>query len=250
VGILVLAQPGETNLLNNRVDLTLVIDSPAAPPPGGFLPAPGAGLAAAAIAGPAAARFVQRRSSRKEDVRRRRGPRTISVIAVVLLAAGAAALLVPAPTSASFSDARQVPGPLNGVCVTCHTDPNGAPPLNAYGSDYFAERNATNGSVDWERFGALDSDADGYNNSVELAGGYLPGDPGSNPRTGMKYEGFTGSGITGLLTAGITLLALALLGIALGFRMLGARNRRLAEKEAEKVKTAQEEPSAGGAPKP
>jgi len=139
---------------------------------------------------------------------------------------------------------------LNVVCVTCHTDPNGAPALNAFGKDYRAERNATNGSVDWERLGALDSDGDGYNNSAELSGGYLPGDPGSNPRTGVKYEGFTGSGITGLLTAGLTLFVVALLGIALGFRMLAARNRRLAAKESEATEPPVEAAAKDGAPKP
>jgi hypothetical protein len=168
---------------------------------------------------------------------------------VVLVAAAVAAAIVPAPTGGSLQDAGAVPGPLEGVCQTCHANPNGGGPLNTFGTDYWAERNETNGSVDWNRLGQFDSDGDGYANAQEWNGSYLPGDAASNPGTGVKYGGYTPGGLSGVLTGLLVLLFISIIGAWLGYSSFRRRAARQAAKAADADKTDGGE-DTDGAPKP
>ncbi len=219
----VFAVPTEIILSNNERNITVEVPGPTAEPSPGFLPGFG-GLGALGAATLGAARLRHRRT-----LQNRRRPRGLAPALGILLLLGFAAALVPAPATSSFSDASNVPGPLNGVCQTCHTDPNGGGALNAFGIDYQAERNASGGNVNWTRLGAVDSDHDAYNNSVELAGSFLPGDPASNPATGVRYSYSDPALLTGLLAV----LAVSAVGVWLGVSMLKKRIARKAAEEAQ-----------------
>lgn len=239
-GILVQSNPAELNISNNRLTIRIQASGPPQDEPPVLLP--GVGGAAAALALGAAA--GSRRKGKRPRPERARPPRSrqAQAVAVALLAAGLAAALIPAPAGARLQDAGVLPGPLNGVCATCHTDPNGGADLNAFGRDYGTELNRSGGAVNLTRLGALDSDGDGFDNAQEWNGGYLPGDAASNPSTGVRYAGFTGQGITSAAVAGIVLVVVSLLGAWLGFFMLQRRNQRLAARAgAARTKGEEEE---------
>lgn len=80
-------------------------------------------------------------------------------------------------------------------CTMCHTS---APALNAYGEDLaqqMAEASQTSAGFDAAlptalmAVESLDSDADGWSNAEEIAGGSLPGDDSSQVASGMCQEG-------------------------------------------------------------
>jgi hypothetical protein len=176
--------------------------------------------------------------------RDRRGATTaVKALVVSLLAVALAFAALPPAALGGLDDARQVPGPLNGVCQTCHMDPNGGAALNAFGADYADAYNQSGGAVNWSELGAKDSDSDGYKNSDEWSASYLPGDNKSNPGTGVKYGGFGGGDVANVATGAVALFALSLFGIYVGFRMLRKRNARVAKKEA--AAAAQEPPDSG-----
>jgi mono/diheme cytochrome c family protein len=242
VAKVVLSQPSESNLLNNELNVTLTVAKPQETPLPPLLPGFGGLLAAVALgAGAWKGRPPRERPSN------RRSKKAAAGAMALLLTAALAAAVVPAPTGASLQDAGAVPGPLNGVCQTCHTNPNGGGPLNAFGGDYWAERNATNGSVNWSRLGLLDSDGDGTNNADEWNASYLPGDAGSNPGTGVKYGGFTPGGLSGILTGLLVLLLISIVGAWLGYSSFRRRAARQAAKEAD---GAQNAAGHDAAPKP
>jgi hypothetical protein len=231
----VLSQPLEANLVNNELNVSLVVPDRPAPPPPSLLPGfAGPVCAAALVAG-----AMARRGSRGKRPPRPQG-RAAAVAVGLLVTAGFTAAWIPGPTSASLDDAAKVPGPLEGVCQTCHMDPNGGGPLNPFGADYWSQRNETAGNFDWTRLGALDSDGDGYPNAREWNDSYLPGDPDSNPSTGRKYQGFAPGGVSGLVAALLALLFLTVAGVWLGFSMF---RRRAARHEAASQKAAVEAPA-------
>jgi hypothetical protein len=221
---LVLSAPEEHNLTNNVRHVEVHVTGKPAPEPPVFLPGLGGAAAAAGLGAAAAAR---RGGKREGPPRGRTGIAVVVVLAVALAVAA-----TPSPAGARLEDAGLIPGPLTGVCQTCHTDPNGGPGLNAFGRDFAKEANATGGPVDLERLAALDSDGDGYGNEAEWSDGYLPGDAASNPTTGVRYSGFSGSGVTSAAAATLALIALSLFGGWLGYTMLKRRNTRLAARAA------------------
>jgi len=234
----VLAVPYEFDRTNNEANLTVEVQGPAGAPPPVFLPGPGAALALAALAPAALTRC-----------RSKRAPRRIRALALGLLVSGAlAAALLPAPGQGSLEESSRVPGPLSGVCQACHVNADRGGPLNPFGRDYLQEKNATGGAANWTRLEALDSDADGFSNREELEGSYLPGDPASNPRTGVKYTALGAVGIASLLTGALALLAVSLAGVWLGYSMLARRNAGRAR--AERSKETPSDEDAGSAPKP
>ena len=240
----VLAVPAELILTNNEANISITVSGAAGPSSPVFLPSlGGAGaLAAAAAAGALRKRAPARGPPRSTT----RGGRAKAAAFACLVGVGLAAAMVPAPGAASFDDTGRVPGPLTNVCQTCHLDAAAGGPLNGFGADYLAERNATGGAVNWTRLGALDSDADGALNGDEWNDSYLPGDPASNPRTGVRYSGFGGAGVTGILTGVVAVVAVSGAGVGLGFYMLKKRNARRA------AAASPEQPAreGAGAPEP
>jgi hypothetical protein len=73
-----------------------------------------------------------------------------------------------------------IPGPLNGKCEACHSGAS----LDDYGEDFGS---ISGHSSDPQRaidlIANMDSDGDGYINSVELKKGTFPGDPDSFPKS-------------------------------------------------------------------
>lgn len=232
----VLAVPAEFDLTNNEANLTVEVQDIPVPPAPVFLPGLGPAAAVAALTP-----GLWRRRGAKDRPRRK------AALAVsILIACALAAALLPAPGQASLEESSGVPGPLSGVCLTCHLNADRGGPLNSFGADYWVEKNSSGGAVNWTRLGAMDSDRDGFGNGDELAGAYLPGDPGSNPGTGVKYAGLGAEGIASLLTGLLALVAVSLAGVWLGYSMLGRRNARRARKEAE----GQASPQGAAAPAP
>jgi hypothetical protein len=236
----VLAFPQELILTNNLANVTVNVTAAPGEQPPSFLP--GFGGAGAAVAGSGAAAWRRRQGG----ARQKRPRKAAAGAGLLLLAFGLAAAIAPAPSAATVADASAMPGPLSGVCQTCHVSPQGGGPLNPFGADYKAEQNQTGGAVDWVRLGGLDSDRDGTSNQVEWQGSYLPGDPNSNPQTGIRYSGFGGGGVSGLVTGLVALLVISLAGVGLGFWML---NKRIARKAAE-AEEASAKDEAPPAPKP
>lgn len=217
----VLASPSELILTNNQQNVTVSVPAPAAPPEPTFLPGFEGLAAVGAVAGAARARGASRP--------RLRHPNAAKAALALLLVAGLGAALLPAPTVADVGDASALPGPLNGVCAACHSDPAGGGPLNPFGTDYWAARNQS-GGVNWSALGALDSDRDSMSNGDELEQSYLPGDPNSNSRTGIHYSRSGGGGVSGILTGLGAIATVSLIGVGLGFYMLKKRNARKAAK--------------------
>ncbi len=65
-------------------------------------------------------------------------------------------------------------------CGTCHVNPGGGGPRNAFGKDY-AKVGIKAGDKYTKDLGAMDSDKDGFSNDREFSAGTNPGDPGSKP---------------------------------------------------------------------
>ncbi len=232
----VLSVPSEFDLTNNEANLTVEVQAVPVPPAPVFLPGPGAAAAFAALA-PGVWRKGRAKPPR---------PRKTTLAVALLAGCALAAALLPAPGQASLEESSRVPGPLSGVCLTCHVNADRGGPLNPFGADYWAERNATGGAVNWTRLEAKDSDGDGFANGEELNGSYLPGDPGSNPRTGVTYAGLGAEGIASLLTGLAALVVVSLAGVWLGYSMWARRNARRARKEA----AVSVGPDADGPPAP
>jgi hypothetical protein len=78
-----------------------------------------------------------------------------------------------------------IPGPLNGKCEACHSGNS----LDAYGDDFGS---VSDHSSDPQRainlIANVDSDGDGYINSIELSEGTFPGDASSYPKSSNSYE--------------------------------------------------------------
>ena len=68
----------------------------------------------------------------------------------------------------------------NFSCGTCHVNPGGGGPQNAFGKDY-AKVGMKAGDTYTKDLSAMDSDKDGFSNDREFAAGTHPGDPGSKP---------------------------------------------------------------------
>jgi hypothetical protein len=91
-----------------------------------------------------------------------------------------------------------IPGPLHGKCEACHSGKS----LDFYGEDFGS---VSGHSSDPQRainlIANLDSDGDGYTNSIELGEGTFPGDPGSYPKSSRNGEAqFLPIALIGLLS--------------------------------------------------
>lgn len=81
-----------------------------------------------------------------------------------------------------------ISGPLSGDCDVCHA-PGDVSSLNPYGVDFrsIATYDSDPGGA-IAGIGHLDSDGDGYNNTVELQSGTYPGDGNDNPSVAKVPE--------------------------------------------------------------
>jgi hypothetical protein len=78
-----------------------------------------------------------------------------------------------------------IPGPLNGKCEACHSGKN----LDAYGEDFGSvSDHSSNPQGAINSIADLDSDEDGYINSIELSKGTFPGDASSYPKDSKSDE--------------------------------------------------------------
>jgi hypothetical protein len=78
-----------------------------------------------------------------------------------------------------------IPGPLNGKCEACHSGKS----LDVYGEDFGSvsyHNSDPQGAITF--IADLDSDGDGYINSVELNEGTFPGDASSYPKGSNNDE--------------------------------------------------------------
>jgi hypothetical protein len=73
--------------------------------------------------------------------------------------------------------------PDNGAkfgCGTCHVNPGGGGPRNAFGQDY-EKLGLKGGDKYTKELGGMDSDKDGISNDQEFSSGTHPGDASSKP---------------------------------------------------------------------
>lgn len=68
----------------------------------------------------------------------------------------------------------------NFGCATCHINPNGAGPRNAFGEDYLKIA-IPNRDQYTDELGTRDSDGDTFDNDKEFVAGTRPGDANSKP---------------------------------------------------------------------
>ena len=114
--------------------------------------------------------------------------KTLVAILLIGLAAVALRLADAKPQLMNTFNSTYPHSPLINNCMVCHA---GSPPdddnVNSYGNDFDNNRNNP-GAI-----GSLDSDGDGYSNTIEINAGTLPGDPTSNPGALTSGEALYGT---------------------------------------------------------
>ncbi len=85
-------------------------------------------------------------------------------------------LLVAIPVSGLPEYSEHMTGPLQNDCTLCHTNNAGGGDRNSFGKDFAQHNHIIEGALS-----SMDSDNDGYNNSIELEAGTYPADRTSYP---------------------------------------------------------------------